>query len=306
MTMLCQMDGESKDDYSFQSKIWSIETVNIMGIPMLRIEMIFDTFSGNRIYLPIYVRESKFKENEKQKHKGEQVITGRLWIQGHLNKTKKVKNIYDEYDYPNTEIRMGDALSKAWTIFCNRMSECIFSGVDSLCPNFSDIIREMTDLPIQTSVVPEDSTQRKTIDVVCEIRRDNEIIYNCAILLRFIKDQNTLKGIYDDLQFLENISLKDDIEVYSECRFYLVIPLGQSVLLFVEISGFNKDYGYYYGSFKIVFSDEWLANEHKTERYHGSSLDTEFSIPKYLLKKLTCDTKFWDELKFSIFRDKDF
>ena len=295
MTMLCHINRECQDDYGFQSKIYSIETVDIMGIPMLRIGIIFDTFSGERIHLPIYVRESQFKTSEKQRLKNGQSVTGRFWIQGHLNESVRPQNICDEYDYHSLEWEMDDTLLKAWTIFRDRISERYFSGEDLLCQNFADIIGEITvdrsDFFIQTAVAAEDSTQRKNIDIVCEIRRDDEVIYHCAILLQFIKNKNTLKGIYKDLQFLENIRLQDDFDGYSEYRFYLIIPFGQLALLFVEITDIRDDD--YYGRFNIVFSNKELTDEHniitRGKGHHCSSLDADyFRIPKCLLEKLIC------------------
>lgn len=125
--------------------------------------------------------------------------------------------------------RVAEILNGAWREFREGSTDGAVTDRDSLCRTFSELIRERAaeekDFFIRTGVIPEGSSQRKKIDIECGFRTA-EATYSCAIILKFILDNNAFTSkmfrIYRDLHFLEDILYGADADGYSECRFYMV------------------------------------------------------------------------------------
>ena len=186
-------------------------------------------------------------------------------------------------------------LAQAWEAFRNRISEKDVLDRDSLSQKLLDIIKAKVvdykvvdgqNVFIYTTLLSVNTMQRKII--VLEVRDGSEIICNQAILFQFIKDKNELKGIYNDLQFLEELLLKDK---YDDCEYFAVANLGQSDKIFGYIYDIDvNDKDYYYGAFNIVIGTDRFAdsghNNRTDKKCQNNSIDVDVRIPKYLLKKL--------------------
>ena len=192
-------------------------------------------------------------------------------------------------------------LLQAWESFRRRISDKDVLDRDLCCQELSDILKEKVVEKKKFSyitVCPINSMQKKII--VCEVRDGSGIIYNRAILFQLIKDKNELKGIYNDLQYLEELLLKDK---YDDCEYFAVANLGQSDKIFGYIYDIDvNDKDYYYGAFNIVIGTDRFAdsghNNRTDKKCQNNSIDVDVRIPKCLLKKLTCDSEFWDNVKF--------
>lgn len=195
-------------------------------------------------------------------------------------------------------------LTKAWEAFRNRISENDVLGRDLLFKNFLDIIKAKVindekvlkakvvvgqNVFIYTTLLPANTMQREII--VIEVRDGSKINYNRAILFQFINDKNELKGIYNDLQFLEGLLLKNK---YENCDYFAVVNLGQSDRVFVNIHDIDEGKDYYYGVFYIAIDTDRFRNSGLNDRTdkecQNNSIDLDVRIPKYLLKK--ADWKF--------------
>ena len=191
-------------------------------------------------------------------------------------------------------------LFQAWEAFRKTMSEEDILDRDSLSKKLSDIIKEKVEkfkarvysdenVCIYTTLLSANTMQRNII--VIEVRDGREITYNRAIMFQFIKDRNELKGIYNDLQFLEGLLLKDK---YENCQYVSVVNFGQSDKIFVNIYDIDERKDYYYVFFNIhIGMDRFTNSGHNDgtdKEYQNNSIDADVRIPKYLLKK--ADWKF--------------
>ena len=204
-----------------------------------------------------------------------------------------LETAFDEFDdvLPNGEnldyYDFDCILVQAWEAFRNRISEKDVLDRDSFSKKFLDIIKAKVvdgqNVFVYTTLLSANTMQRKII--VIEVRGGGEIIYNRAILFQFIKDKNELKGIYNDLQFLEELLLKDK---YEGSDYFAVVNSGQSDKIFVHIYDIGKDY--YYGAFNITIGTDRSAdsghNGRTDKECQNNSIDADVRIPKYLLKKL--------------------
>ena len=191
-------------------------------------------------------------------------------------------------------------LVQAWEAFRNRISEKDVLDRDSFSKKFLDIIKAKVvndknvlkakvvdgqNVFIYTTLLSTNTMQRKII--VIEVRDGSEIIYNRAILFQFIKDKNELKGIYNDLQFLEELLLKDK---YENIDYVAVVNSGQSDKIFVYIFDIDYSKDYYYGVFNITIGTDRFAdsghNGRTDKECQYNFVDADVRIPKYLLKKL--------------------
>ena len=180
-------------------------------------------------------------------------------------------------------------LVQAWEAFRNRISEKDVLDRDSFSRKFLDIIKAKVvdgqNVFVYTTLLSANTMQRKII--VIEVRGGGEIIYNRAILFQFIKDKNELKGIYNDLQFLEGLLLKDK---YENIDYFAIVNLGQYDKIFVNIYDIDENKDYYYGAFYIAIGTDRFTNSGHNDRTdkecQNNSIDVDVRIPKYLLKKL--------------------
>ena len=185
-------------------------------------------------------------------------------------------------------------LAQAWEAFRNRISEKDVLDRDSLYQKLLDIIKAKVvdykvvdgqNVFIYTTLLSVNTMQRKII--VLEVRDGSGIICNQAILFQFIKDKNELKGIYNDLQFLEGLLLKDK---YENIDYFAIVNLGQYDKIFVNIYDIDENKDYYYGAFYIAIGTDRFTNSGHNDRTdkecQNNSIDVDVRIPKYLLKKL--------------------
>ena len=185
-------------------------------------------------------------------------------------------------------------LAQAWEAFRNRISEKDVLDRDSLSQKLLDIIKAKVvdykvvdgqNVFIYTTLLSVNTMQRKII--VLEVRDGSGIICNQAILFQFIKDKNELKGIYNDLQFLEELLLKDK---YENIDYVAVVNSGQSDKIFVYIFDIDYSKDYYYGVFNITIGTDRFAdsghNGRTDKECQYNIVDADVRIPKYLLKKL--------------------
>ena len=185
-------------------------------------------------------------------------------------------------------------LAQAWEAFRNRISEKDVLDRDSLSQKLLDIIKAKVvdykvvdgqNVFIYTTLLSVNTMQRKII--VLEVRDGSGIICNQAILFQFIKDKNELKGIYNDLQFLEELLLKDK---YENIEYFAIVNLGQYDKIFVNIYDIDENKDYYYGAFYIAIGTDRFTNSGHNDRTdkecQNNSIDVDVRIPKYLLKKL--------------------
>lgn len=185
-------------------------------------------------------------------------------------------------------------LAQAWEAFRNRISEKDVLDRDSLSQKLLDIIKAKVvdykvvdgqNVFVYTTLLSANTMQRKII--VLEVRDGSEIICNQAILFQFIKDKNELKGIYNDLQFLEELLLKDK---YENIDYVAVVNSGQSDKIFVYIFDIDYSKDYYYGVFNITIGTDRFAdsghNGRTDKECQYNFVDADVRIPKYLLKKL--------------------
>lgn len=206
-----------------------------------------------------------------------------------------LETAFDEFDdvLPNGEnldyYDFDCILVQAWEAFRNRISEKDVLDRDSFSKKFLDIIKAKVvdgqNVFVYTTLLSANTMQRKII--VIEVRGGGEIIYNRAILFQFIKDKNELKGIYNDLQFLEGLLLKDK---YENIDYFAIVNLGQYDKIFVNIYDIDENKDYYYGAFYIAIGTGRFMNSGHNDRTdkecQNNSIDVDVRIPKYLLKKL--------------------
>ena len=206
-----------------------------------------------------------------------------------------LETAFDEFDdvLPNGEnldyYDFDCILVQAWEAFRNRISEKDVLDRDSFSKKFLDIIKAKVvdgqNVFVYTTLLSANTMQRKII--VIEVRGGGEIIYNRAILFQFIKDKNELKGIYNDLQFLERLLFKDK---YENIDYFAIVNLGQYDKIFVNIYDIDENKDYYYGAFYIAIGTDRFTNSGHNDRTdkecQNNSIDVDVRIPKYLMKKL--------------------
>ena len=245
MTLLLPISDDYKDDYKFLSPVQSVSTFEILVVRMLELGIFVDEgLGGDRIALPLFVRESMFDGQDNPKPQAGQSVGGAFWLQGHLDKW------YEGLEKPELECESGhesesehesetisskewlsDVLYESWKKFREVTSTWASIDKEQACQVFADIIRgsvpDEAGLFVRTDVLPKCSARRKKVDIVCGFEAAGEVLYSCAILLKSIQDNNaftsTMFRIYKDLHFLESIlDAYSDGCGYSECRFYMV------------------------------------------------------------------------------------
>ena len=245
MTLLLPISDDYKDDYKFLSPVQSVSTFEILGVRMLELGIFVDEgLGGDRIALPLFVRESMFDGQDNPKPQAGQSVGGAFWLQGHLDKW------YEGLENPELECESGhesesehesetisprewlsDILYESWKKFREVTSTWASIDKEQACQVFADIIRgsvpDEAGLFVRTDVLPKCSAGRKKVDIVCGFEAAGEVLYSCAILLKSIQDNNAFTSkmfrIYKDLHFLESIlDAYSDGCGYSECRFYMV------------------------------------------------------------------------------------
>ena len=245
MTLLLPISDDYKDDYKFLSPVQSVSTFEILGVRMLELGIFVDEgLGGDRIALPLFVRESMFDGQDNPKPQAGQSVGGAFWLQGHLDKW------YEGLEKPELECESGhesesehesetisskewlsDVLYESWKKFREVTSTWASIDKEQACQVFADIIRgsvpDEAGFFVQTNVLPKCSAGRKKVDIVCGFEAAGEVLYSCAILLKSIQDNNAFTSkmfrIYKDLHFLESIlDAYSDGCGYSECRFYMV------------------------------------------------------------------------------------
>ena len=245
MTLLLPISDDYKDDYKFLSPVQSVSTFEILGVRMLELGIFVDEgLGGDRIALPLFVRESMFDGQDNPKPQAGQSVGGAFWLQGHLDKW------YEGLEKPELECESGhesesehesetisskewlsDVLYESWKKFREVTSTWASIDKEQACQVFADIIRgsvpDEAGLFVRTDVLPKCSAGRKKVDIVCGFKAAGEVLYSCAILLKSIQDNNAFTSkmfrIYKDLHFLESIlDAYSDGCGYSECRFYMV------------------------------------------------------------------------------------
>ena len=243
MTLLLPISDDYKDDYKFLSPVQSVSTFEILGVRMLGLGIFVDEgLGGDRIALPLFVRESMFDGQDNPKPQAGQSVGGAFWLQGHLDKW------YEGLEKPELECESGhesehesetisskewlsDVLYESWKKFREVTSTWASIDKEQACRAFADIIMEHapedTGFFVRTNVLPKCSAGRKKVDIVCGFEAAGEVLYSCAILLKSIQDNNAFTSkmfrIYKDLHFLESIlDAYSDGCGYSECRFYMV------------------------------------------------------------------------------------
>ena len=243
MTLLLPISDDYKDDYKFLSPVQSVSTFEILGVRMLELGIFVDEgLGGDRIALPLFVRESMFDGQDNPKPQAGQSVGGAFWLQGYLDKRyeglERVEPDRDADSARNTEpypdflsARMSETLNESWKKFREVTSTWASIDKEQACQVFADIIRdhapEEAGLFVRTDVLPKGSAGRKKVDIVCGFEAAGEVLYSCAILLKSIQDNNAFTSkmfrIYKDLHFLESIlDAYSDGCGYSECRFYMV------------------------------------------------------------------------------------
>ena len=243
MTLLLPISDDYKDDYKFLSPVQSVSTFEILGVRMLELGIFVDEgLGGDRIALPLFVRESMFDGQDNPKPQAGQSVGGAFWLQGYLDKRyeglERVEPDRDADSARNTEpypdflsARMSETLNESWKKFREVTSVRDSFDKEQACRAFADIIMEHapedTGFFVQTNVSPKGSVGRKKVDIVCGFEAAGEVLYSCAILLKSIQDNNAFTSkmfrIYKDLHFLESIlDAYSDGCGYSECRFYMV------------------------------------------------------------------------------------
>ena len=169
-----------------------------------------------------------------------------------------------------------------YSYFALKLSDLIKEKVDG----FKAKVDSDENVFIYTTLLSDNTMQRSII--VIEVRDGSKINYNRAILFQFRNDKNELKGIYNDLQFLEGLLLKNK---YENCDYFAVVNLGQSDRVFVEIYDIDESKDYYYGVFYIAIDTDRFTNSGHNDRTdkecQNNSIDLDVRIPKYLLKMLT-------------------
>lgn len=247
MTLLLPISDDYKDDYKFLSPVQSVSTFEILGVRMLELGIFVDEgLGGDRIALPLFVRESMFDGQDNPKPQAGQSVGGVCWLQGHLDKWYEglekpgSEHIFEqepelaperEQETISSKEWMSDILYESWEKFREMTSTWTNIDKERACQVFADIIRgsvpDEAGLFVQTNVSPKGSVGRKKVDIVCGFEAAGEVLYSCAILLKSIQDNNAFTSkmfrIYKDLHFLESIlDAYSDGCGYSECRFYMV------------------------------------------------------------------------------------
>lgn len=244
MTLLLPISDDYKDDYKFLSPVQSVSTFEILGVRMLELGIFVDEgLGGDRIALPLFVRESMFDGQDNPKPQAGQSVGGAFWLQGHLDKW------YEGLEKPELECESGhesesehesetisskewlsDVLYESWKKFREVTSTWASIDKEQACQVFADIIRgsvpDEAGLFVRTDVLPKCSVGRKKVDIVCGFEEDGKV-YSCAILLKVIDSDNAFTSkmfrIYKDLHFLESILAgHGNGQGYSECSFYLI------------------------------------------------------------------------------------
>lgn len=248
MTSLLPISEDYKDDYQFLSPVQYVEAFETMGVRMLFIGISVDVGldEGDRVPLPLFVRESIFDGEDNPKPETGESVGGALWMQGHLDRwyegLKQSGSGCDDDSSQDTEpsrdcslpTRMSEILNESWRIFRDTVSVENGCDRDSCHRLFADIIRRQasgeTGFFVRTDVFP-DSARRKKVDIECGFEAEGKPICSCAILLRSVKDNNAFTGkmfrIYKDLHFLESLLERQEEGAcgYSECRFYMLTPV---------------------------------------------------------------------------------
>ena len=242
MTLLLPISDDYKDDYKFLSPVQSVSTFEILGVRMLELGIFVDEgLGGDRIALPLFVRESMFDGQDNPKPQAGQSVGGAFWLQGYLDKRyeglERVEPDRDADSARNTEpypdflsARMSETLNESWKKFREVTSVRDSFDKEQACRAFADIIMEHapedTGFFVRTNVLPKCSAGRKKVDIVCGFEEEGKV-YSCAILLKVINNDNSFTSkmfrIYKDLHFLESIlDRQGDGQGYSECSFYLI------------------------------------------------------------------------------------
>ena len=246
MTLLLPISDDYKDDYKFLSPVQSVSTFEILGVRMLELGIFVDEgLGGDRIALPLFVRESMFGGQDNPKPETGQSVGGVCWLQGHLDKWYEglekpgSEHIFEqepelaperEQETISSKEWMSDILYESWKKFREMTSTWASIDKERACQVFADIIRgsvpDEAGLFVQTNVSPKGSVGRKKVDIVCGFEEEGKV-YSCAILLKVIDSDNAFTSkmfrIYKDLHFLESIlDAYSDGCGYSECRFYMV------------------------------------------------------------------------------------
>lgn len=246
MTLLLPISDDYKDDYKFLSPVQSVSTFEILGVRMLELGIFVDEgLGGDRIALPLFVRESMFDGQDNPKPETGQSVGGVCWLQGHLDKWYEglekpgSEHIFEqepelaperEQETISSKEWMSDILYESWEKFREMTSTWTNIDKERACQVFADIIRgsvpDEAGLFVQTNVSPKGSVGRKKVDIVCGFEEEGKV-YSCAILLKVIDSDNAFTSkmfrIYKDLHFLESIlDRQGDGQGYSECSFYLI------------------------------------------------------------------------------------
>lgn len=246
MTLLLPISDDYKDDYKFLSPVQSVSTFEILGVRMLELGIFVDEgLGGDRIALPLFVRESMFGGQDNPKPETGQSVGGVCWLQGHLDKwyegleKPESEHIFEhepelapeqESEAISSKESLSDILYGSWEKFREVTSAWTNIDKERACQVFADIIRgsvpDETGFFVQTNVSPKGSVGRKKVDIVCGFEEEGKE-YSCAILLKVIDNDNSFTSkmfrIYKDLHFLESIlDRQGDGQGYSECSFYLI------------------------------------------------------------------------------------
>ena len=145
-------------------------------------------------------------------------------------------------------MEMSEILDAAWREFSDfiLVEDVRFYDRDYFCLRFAIIIRRhalgigATGFFVRHNLF-SDSARRKRMDIECGFEAEGKPICSCAILLRYVKDNNAFTGkmfrIYKDLHFLESLLEQGEGACgYSECRFYMFTPVEK----FKECRAFYK------------------------------------------------------------------
>lgn len=245
MTLLLPISEDYRDDYQFLSPVQSVSKFDVLGVNMLKLGVFVDEgIGGDRIPLPLFVRESMFGEQHDKIPMAGQSAGGTFWLQGHLDKWYVgVKKPEPEYEAgPESALEqepetispkewISDILYGSWKKFREETSAWTDIDRERACRTFADIIRvyapEDSGFFVQTDVLPKGSVGRKKVDIVCGFEEDGDVLYSCAIVLKVIDSDNAFTSkmfrIYKDLHFLESVlDGHNNGQGYSECRFYLI------------------------------------------------------------------------------------
>ena len=146
-------------------------------------------------------------------------------------------NEHPHYYSLTARMKMSEILDAAWREFSDfiLVEDVRFYDRDYFCLWFAIIIRRhalgfgATGFFVRHNLF-SDSARRKRVDIECGFEAEGKPICSCAILLRYVKDNNAFTGkmfrIYKDLHFLESLLEQGEGACgYSECRFYMLTPV---------------------------------------------------------------------------------